>query len=659
MILPIALLVLGKQGQTLTLTFPPTPVVKAVELLARASGRRLAVAQALHDEVVLARLKDAPVEATLQHLADSLVAKWTVRNDGKTWLEPDAKQLRLIHSEKRKLEQEAYATAQKILLDDLAKQPAEWDQKRTNAYHEWKEKGKAEWKQRFTDPDSVTMMEGPESPIWRAIVKIDATLDPKELAAMPEGDREVWAEDPTSVQHAFSSEAQAAIQRLRQEIGFVEPNQTCTRVKLQVKKWSPGSVDTMLFAYSSSGKVIEATTSWLDPEMVSRQIKLLNMGATDAEAIVIKPFPNIEILPDVLSIRRALAVTYRGKDQYDLFIKSQSQFEDPVKFEPLQWHHGLDLVLAAEATNQQLIGTINDFTNSRYWDFTPKTGHQILFEEKVNQLKSEPGWVVIRGNTNGERVSRSKAKDLSRHSLRIGGVTVDMAADWELHSTFPRPFLAWVGDYLSDIHSDNGEFSTLAGLVNYHNLDLWAKFGNSTLAALKRGETIEVRHLADPARQQLSKMVYWQFLLDDPKIEPTDAWPNGTVDGELKMEVTDKPVFIGWSSAKGPTVSKRPLDATSFGRLLAEGQVLGRPIPPLTFRQYDRFKIGTCRIYDLLITLQPGSIPMKLRYSETLFPPENQTLNALPSEFAAEVEKARQYALAHPTQKPAPPEIHP
>jgi len=659
MILPIAFLALQNQIPTVTLTFPPTPVAKAVDLIGKTSGRKLAVAQALKDEVLLARLKGAPVEATLQHLAEALIAKWTTKSDGITWLEPDAKQLRLIQAEKLKTEEDAYVTAQKMLLEDLSKQPKDWDQKRINSYHEYKEKGRAEWKQRFKDPDSVPMMEGPESPIWRAIVMIAASLNPKELAEMPEGDREVWAEEPTSIQHAFSLEAQTAIQRLRQEIDLVEPNQTCKRVKLQVKKWNPGSINTMLTAYDPNGKVIEAATTWLDPEMVQRQSEMFHGPAPEQVPAPAQLSANIEIPMDALSMRRSLAVTYRGKDQFDLFTKSQIQLEDPVKFEPLQWHHGLDLVLAAEAKDKQLIGTINDFTNSRYWNFATQTADQVLGEDKQYQLRSEPGWIVIRGNAKDERDSRSKARDLIHRSLILGGVTVDMAAEWGLHSHLSRPFLGWVGDYLSDIHSDNGEFSTLAGLVNYHNLDLWAKLGNSTLSELKRGDTIEIRQLADPARQQLSKMVYWQFLLDDPNIEPTDTWPNGSVDGVLKMTVSEKTVFIGWASTKGPTVSKRPLDATSFGRFLAEGQVLGRPIQPLIFREYDRFRLGTCRSYDLLITLQPGAIPMKLHYSETLFPHENQSLNALPNDLAAEVEKARQYALSHPTQKPAAPEIHP
>jgi len=654
MILSVALALLTGQGKTITVTFPPTPVAKAVDLLSKTTDIRLAVAPALTDEVILARLKDAPVEATLQHLAESLCAKWVSRDEGIRWLEPDPKLLHKVEEEKALVEKNHYVNAQQQLLSELAKQPPDWDQKRINTYRELKTKEESEWKLKYTDTDDMIRMEPKESPLWRALVLIDSQLDPKELVDMPEGERQVWAEEPTAIQRQFSSYSKQVLQTLRHEVELVAPNQTIRRIKFELHKLIPLAINTTLTAYFANGNSFEFTSVWL------QDITSSNLPPTSAQ--VSSPpegDPFLQIPPDALEIRKALSSSYSGKDRAQLFEKWRNRFVNPVKYEPLQWHHGLDLVLAAEEKNKQLIGTINDFTDSHFWSIEPLRASQVLQQEEDQFVKTSDGWLVLRGNLHSDRPSRFKARDLIQQSLVAGGVTVDAAAEWTSHAAFRFPFLTWVGNYLGELLTNSGPYGTFAGIMNDIDLLFWARLGSQSHAALRRGETLRLTLLPEPARQQLARMVFWQSRLGNSRIEPTDIWPTGRFDGEMKLSVTEKPLLIGWSSVTGSTVTKRPLDAESFGRLLAEGDVNLNANPPSVFRQYDRFRIGVCHAYSLGITLQPGSVPLTLEYLETLFPPENGVVQTLPASFQAAVEKARLDALAHPTKVNAPNVIHP
>lgn len=641
--------VLTFQARTLTMAFPPTPAPKAIEMIAKASGRRLAVAPSLADEVILARLKEAPVDATLRHVAEALTAKWSTRSDGITWLVPDLQAVKSIQRDQDKQMDQHLRNALQQVRKKLSEQPEELDRQSMDAFLAWND---AIWKKEATEvgrPDRSEMMETERSPIWRALARICLQMDVKALVAMPDGDREVWAEQPTPMQHGFSDAAQEILRKYRQEFSLEYPTDEAKRVKLIVKKFEGGFIPVTLETTGETGKRLEMALVALHDD---------SEPPTNSDEVVAGEKPLV-IPQEATEARMALSRQYRGKDRLAILAKWRSRLLDPVKFEPVQWHFGEDLLLAADARDKQMIGTVGDVTNSDFWEFVAVTPSQVLSRSTYDFVPSDDGWLVPRGPNDFDRASRAKAREFLRESVRMGGLSVDSAADWVGHAKHRTPFLGWVGDTLIVLHSITGPYSAMANALNDLVLGIWSSLGPGTREALRRGETVDIRQLSADARDQIAKQVYWYVGLAGDTMEATDRLPDGITSGTVRLNITETPVFIGWSSANGPTVSPMPMDASMFGRFLAEGNRSRRPVPAEIFQQYDRFKIGMHRSYELHFTLNPGAVPMTLHLSETLFPPEQEAVTELPPNLRSAIEKARQDAIAHPTKPPTPDAIHP
>jgi len=652
MVLLLPLAMLAVQTKSITVSFRPTPAPKALELLSKVSGMRLAASPVLSDEVVMARLKDAPMDKVMSHLAEALCAKWDRRPDGISWLVPDQTALRRLDEAEAVENERHLLNSLKYVQRRLSEQPEELDQAAIDRFKSRKANAELKRKEAEAKKDYPHMFvmspTEEESPAWRALARTILHSDPKSLLAIPNDAKVVWAEDPTPMQRPFMDDAQQALKKYRQEVSLLIPESIPKRIKITLTKWEYGSAINASFeAVDLNGKVFD--TAFL---RMNDDTELMKVALTDRP----QPLAKEGEMPLVLSeeareARIALSNEYNGKDKRQILQKWRPRLLDPVRFEPTEWDTGEDLVLAAEATDQNLIGSVHDLIGGRYAKLAKTSASQVIAKHNADFLPVKDGWLVFRSHERLDRVSRSEARGLIAESVRLGGVTVDSAAEFTAKTTRRWPFTNWLGDYLAVLLSGGGRYSAIATTLNDIDNRTWASLGRTTIDSLRRGDTIMLSKLTQEAKAQIAQDVYWHQGLDDGSVDPTDLLPNGISDGTLSMTIEEMPVFVGWHSTDGPPAVPSPIDAKTFGKYLAKGNTY-EEIPAGTYRLYDRFRIGLNRAYVLHFSINPGAVPMTIKLGETFFAPDSQTLEDLPADIKTLVERSRQAELAKPANPP-------
>jgi len=495
MILLVPVMLLLQQTPTVTVTFAPTPVPKALEILSKASGRSLDSVPALADEVVLARLKNAPVDNALAHLAQALCAKWVDHPGGILRLTPDPTAERKLEEAQEEKRAKSFFTGLDYIKKRLAEEPQELDAEAVKATAaKLALEKKRDDAARAANDEEHRWLSGTadeESPSWRAAGQIALTLDPKMLLAMPEDAREVWAENPTPMQHPFPDGSDQILARYRRELSLTKPNAIVTRIKVSIEREGDG-LWARFGAVDPSGKPVDRDVVGLSDRLIWTKLP------TSKRAGYVPPADDapVDVPEDARQVRIVLAsgMGYRNPDRPALIDSCRPKLLDPVKFEPTQWHGGEDLVLAAEATDKNLIGTVSDqiggkfyFAGSRNANALKPKPSEILGRHREDLMPTSDGWLVVRSSYWRYRYSRSRAKALLDEGLRVGGITVDAAAEWVSHSTDPNPVYDWMWDYFQLLFSGPGSFSSG---WDGRELKLWASLGPENINLLRRGGTI-------------------------------------------------------------------------------------------------------------------------------------------------------------------------
>ena len=629
----------------LTVEFPPTPLPVALSILSEQSGHRLTVSPAFLDEVIVVCMKDAPYDSMLRHLAEAFCAKWQTRSDGSLMLVKDPIAIRRREQERRVYDAKILDSSLQYFANRLRQQPIELDAKAIQATS----KRQADEDQRrknaeaandyahmFTDSSARE-----ETPSWRALARLVARLDRRELLSMPNDAREVWSDKPTSMQHPLPASTQEILDQFRREELLLHPNEKIASILLVMKKWElSGAFNVWFVAKGTSGKPIDSAFARMnaDSEMMKKSM---------ADRPSLQPIPGektIEVPKMTVDARRALSSADKAADHVALFEKWQPKFLDPVRFEPTQWHQGADILAAASAAKVNLIGTVSDTTGGRYYEPKPQTPSQVLSKSQQNLVHCDDGWIVSREWEARTRASRSEAKQLLADSIRQGGISIDSAANWSAKTNDKWPFTNWVGDYIAALFSDSGPLSASRTILDEDALRLWAFLGDDVRVKLKRGDTLEVSGLSAAVRSLLARMVYWFVSLDED-VEPTDVLPDGILAGQFKMSVTEQPVFVGWSSKTGEPKRNQPLNATYFGTFLAKGNRYWE-VSADAYRAFDRFRMGISRVYSIKFEFGSTQIPMTVKLNETLFDPKAEVVAKLPEAVQLAVEKARLTALS-------------
>ncbi|HWA83726.1 MAG TPA: hypothetical protein VG820_09850 [Fimbriimonadaceae bacterium] len=204
---------------TLWCGFTRLPVV--LEQIDRQCGARLSCSSALEDEVLFVSVRNKPLDTLVTEIASATHGEW--RKDGENLV---LQRTRAEESEDRKAEvalnlelirksldkwiaigkEPVWTPAQaKESMDALAKSAAEVHQARTRAAYEAQE--------RLMTAKSVGA---------RAIGRIFATMDLKDLAEMRVGDHRIFSLEPNRYQGRFPPAVRSALRSFERESEFIE-----------------------------------------------------------------------------------------------------------------------------------------------------------------------------------------------------------------------------------------------------------------------------------------------------------------------------------------------------------------------------------------------------------------------------------------------------
>lgn len=625
----------------------------AMEMLAEKTGLNLKASPVFVNEIVLARLKDAPVQVALDHMAEAFLAKWRIDPDGTRWLVRDDVAQRKHNAVKRADDMRTIAGSLEYLARRLGEQPAELDAKAIEAYKsklaiEEAARKKAEetqdYSRMFTSSSAAE-----ETPAWRCLARLIPLISVQTLTDLPNDSRDVWTQTPTRMQHLLPRGADAIIDQYRREHLLLDPNQQIARVKLIFKKWEHGAAfNVSLQADDKSGAPIDKAFGRMnnDSDRLKQPYAPKEYPSQPGE----KP---LEVSTDALEMRQLINIERTQPIRPDLLAKWRPKLLDPMKFEPTQYFQAASYLAAAEALDKNMIGTVSDLLSTDSRRATAKTPSQYLAASQSEMLPTNDGWIVLQPSEDIDRNERRAGQRLLVDSVQRGGVTVDAASVWAGQSTDRWPFINWLGDYLQVLHTGGGPYSSLSTTMDDLGLRLWDSLGGNVRARLKGGETIQLSGLTAPALAKIDRLVYWFEALDEAKGDPTDVMPNGVAGGKVSLTIEEKPIFIGWTGAE--PASPRPIDAASFGKYQVSGNTWWEE-PASVYLGWNRFRMGISRTYNLKFVLEPGNALMTSALVENLFDPQGKVLTKLPDKVEAEVEKARQAEKSKPKVVP-PPEI--
>jgi hypothetical protein len=622
-----------------TISFPPTRIGPALEQLSPQCGVTLKASPAIENEVLLAHLKDAPVDKVLARIAETLLAKWSTNPDGSRTLVPDPVAMKRRQDEFDAAARTVIEASFAYLKRALAKQPAELDKafierhkrrvQQENALRE-----AANQNQNFSRPFDTSVEE--ESPIWRAAARIMLQLGPGVVAALPNDARVVYSDRPTPMQRPFPTGIDRILQQYRREQELLGSPAQPARYRLSIKRWETGGgSNVQLEAIDAAGEVINNALVRMngDSELLKIPVNQRFPEGPDQRKVPI----DSETREWRLMMRSN--VRDQAAERGAALKKWRAQLLTPEIVEPTRHFAGTDLVGAAAVMDKNLIGTVFDLTSASYWNQPESpTVASILRQHRLSFTESPDGWIIVRPEESLTRTARDRAGQLIRSSVQRGGVSVDDAAKWV--SDYPKdkwPFVGWIGDHLKVLLSGTGPYSALSTLLDSDSLRVWSSLGETSRAALRRGETLSVRSLTPAAQTSISRIAFW---FEGVEGEPTEVLPRGVVDGTVSLSIQEKVIFSGWSSQEGEPEVLSPIDASSFGTYLVKGNTWWQ-VSADHYRQMDRFRMGLHRVYALKFRFLPGDVPMEVSLSESFFDPASKPVTSLPAPVLAEIEKAR------------------
>lgn len=234
----IGLCVISRQVETrITLTIQATNVKHAVELLGAAANLTLLTSPQTANDIVTFRFADLPISEAMRRIADVENATWKKENGA----------LRLVRTAKlQQAESElelnreilGYSKAISQRADALKKQLPWNDGAATQLAEQVKALLKdlprgnppSSWRQKAQNLVS-------QAPLARAMRGIVASMDPAELAGLPDGIRTVWSTRPTRTQRPLSPKIAGIIEQyVREQAAWVRTVNSYALVAPDIKE---------------------------------------------------------------------------------------------------------------------------------------------------------------------------------------------------------------------------------------------------------------------------------------------------------------------------------------------------------------------------------------------------------------------------------------
>lgn len=674
-VVPVAF---AQQPKTsLTLDLVATPVPRALETLSKETGLRLASTAEMGREVIILRLKDAPVSTVLEHIAKVTTGRWDRESDGTLRLIADNGARRVEANAAR----EAYTRRVQKALDEFIKPVlgvATFDEK---AAQEAARSGGGMMFGMFGGAGNL----GNANPASRAIARLARDIGARTLASIDENQRVVFSTNPTRMQRAMPSSAGATFRELVSEhriyaravgdrmrdvkldaetqeamnamremfgIGMQErPLEGPPARALMVVSRNTlfGGLQMDLRVYDANGNVVLAGSQSLN--IGGGLFDITEFTQPNANA----PKPNAQEQPMKLSelstqkLRMGRGAGGPMGAPTPVSEELKKELLRPDVRDPLSYAESEALIETASRRNLQLVANLPDDASG--WSVFGLSGESITpsaFLERLQkngnvQIQETNGYMLVQP-LDGDRARRTRVERTSLARL-LGSsagkefVPLDAMAAYALVNP---PVLQTPAalPYLT-LFAPDAMASGFGGRGDWNMLRLYGTLSAGQRQSMQRGLSLGL--LSPTQRTIVEQMLFgpdtqlqaldpnakpsdlpWFFdfsrfsVPKDFRTEPTEAMANGLpAQGTITLNVSDDLVAKP-TGASMPGMSSLGIDEIAMFKYFKEApqfQQFSSQIPSL-----GDLRVGKRYVYDFTFTVAPGVISKKTLIDNTMDP---------------------------------------
>ncbi len=574
MIGALSLVVLASVAQDKTLSFDSAgeTVPQLVARLGEAARSHYFAAPAFNRDVLIMRFHDAKIEDIRAEIARMVMGKWEKTNDGWNLVRDTQAELAAQKEDTARIAKD-FAKQIKKRADAAAKLTAFTEAAAKDLALKIKDSGQPN-SGRFDQmayQRQQTLEQG--SPGGRAMSRMIMTLDPVQLAELPDNYRVVFSTQPTKMQRALPEKTLAFLNdlikeqniwadALNQAIPETNNNQFYSTSMYQrgrmdkpvgkvllalTKNVTTGSgVTCEIKIADKTGKVMfENNDSLADPTSTDRT-EMPTGDAKDDEPLELDE--NAKALKEMFL--QAMRTNGRGFTMPDRLKKL---FLNPAENEPLSLFAGPALLQVAAKRGKNLIAAVPDMgTFMVAFSFEKNLTSRSLLNsfQMMNLLFDESGPTMrIRPQSLlGLRTSRADRTALTKYLKQVvadGRVTIDSSAEYA--QTSPGQNIDQFGTMLPQILLADGE----GGPYEYSDgrlLKFYGSLSSNQKSAFKTGQPLLLRNLSQAQIDMLTSTVYgsypnltvtappeagrtpnfdWDAIYNTLMREPTESMPNG------------------------------------------------------------------------------------------------------------------------------------
>jgi hypothetical protein len=416
-------------------------------------GLKLNAAKSTADEVVAVRLKDVPVQAALDRLAEVLHATWDT-DQGRMFLNRSASQEREQNEAERFDRVEEIRKAQVAVAHSLA-EAGTFDRAAADKLADDLAAHIAQLKpggstfnvfQAGRDIDA-------RGPLGRAISQLRIDISPEDLADLPLGIRVVYSTSPTKLQRALPDSAKSILSEVMQDQNLwvqaasshnFQAEQGAFAGELAQEVTAFEQVPTRaLFVVT---RLTRETNIQFELILADDRGHIISDSRNDALNLVSESArltPNVEptafeVPEDARSI--ALLLMNRRGTAAELSPELRSRLLQPAKFDPLSLAVGATLVAAAKAKGDNLVALMSD----SFWRLGAALARSksttvedaLRFMRRFGAVSEQSGWLEIQPLTpvydRSVNVDRSRLTAYLHDRSQAKPMSIEQRAAWAL-----------------------------------------------------------------------------------------------------------------------------------------------------------------------------------------------------------------------------------
>ncbi len=526
-----------------TFTNAGAPIPALVEQLSATAKVRLFAPVAFQKDIVTLRVKEARLGAVMDKIADLTAGDWKRADDGYTLTRSGAK---------LRAEQQAEFEAQVAMFQKaIDRQKANlvkmepWDEKTAKAVaiglnEAQRSQGRSDGSMAF-DSGAWRRIQSLDArgPGGRAMSRIVATLQARDLAALPFEYKIAFSDKPTRLQRELPASVVPALKDLASEQNLWADVANQVFPDNQGGAYYSSAVGMKQNFQGGVGKVLLLITKTYNFGMINANVELV--VADEKGAVAMRANQSISSIPDqggfqmptpeageqplpaspVGSALNDIMSGRRGATPKPIAMQIIDQLTHPEHDEPIALSIGDLLVRIAAAKNLQLISEMPDeaFLMGAYASMQKTTPSMLLNLLKYANFASDQhdGWLVIsspsRSSQRSDRVDRAVLGAYLRNVAKKGRASLDELASYA--AAVPGDLNSSLGFSITRLLAPQQANQ----YYDVHMLRLYGLLDPAQRQLLANGNSLPLANLSGAAAENVNKMVFGQ----NPNLMPAQT----------------------------------------------------------------------------------------------------------------------------------------